>query len=143
MEDEQSQTIRVLSVDDHPAFRQGIALFIGTESDMQVVAEAADGPAALEQYRQHRPDITLMDLQLGSMSGVDAIIAIRAEGPDARIIAWTTYPGDDRVIRAFQAGARGYVLKSLVGKELPQTIRAIHAGEKRIPPEIASQVPEK
>jgi DNA-binding NarL/FixJ family response regulator len=140
MEDEQIQTIRVLSVDDHAGFRHGIALFIGSEPDMQVVAEATNGREALEQFRKHSPDITLMDLQLGSMSGIDAITAIRAEFPEARIIALTTYPGDVRVVRAFQAGARGYVLKGQVGKELPDTIRAVHAGEKKIPPEVAAQI---
>lgn len=133
MEDEQIQIIRVLLVDDHAGFREGIALFIGSEPGMKMVAEAASGREALEHYRKHKPDITLMDLQLGNMSGVDAIADIRAEFPEARIIALTTYPGDARVIGAFEAGARAYVLKSQVGKELLDTIRAVHAGERRIP----------
>ena len=140
MANEQSETIRVLSVDDHAAFREGIALFIASECDMEVVAEATNPREALEQFRKHNPDITLMDLQLGTMSGIDAITSIRAEFPEARIIALTTYPGDVRVIRAFQAGACGYVLKGQVGKELPETIRAVHAGERRIPPEVAEQI---
>ncbi len=140
MEDEQNHMIRVLSVDDHAAFREGIALFIGCETGMEVVAEATNPREALEQFRKHNPDITLMDLQLGEMSGIDAITSIRAEFPEARIIALTTYPGDVRVVRAFQAGAHGYVLKGEVGKKLPETIRAVHAGEKRIPPEVAAQM---
>ena len=140
MADDPIQTIRVLSVDDHAGFREGIALFIGTDPGMEVVAEATNEREALESFRKNKPDITLMDLQLGTMSGIDAITSIRAEFPEARIIALTTYPGDVRVIRAFQAGACGYVLKGQVGKELPETIRAVHAGERRIPPEVAEQI---
>lgn len=138
MEIDHNGPIQVLVVDDHPALRQGLALFVGGESDMQVVAEATNGREAVEQYRKHRPDVTLMDLQMGTMNGNDAIIAIRSEFPEARIIVLTTYPGDDRVVRAFQAGAWGYVLKGSVGKDLLATIRAVHAGEKRIPPEVAA-----
>ena len=139
---EHKGTIRVLAVDDHPAFRGGLVAFVESAPDMQVVAEATNGREAVEQFRQHRPDITLMDLQMGTMSGNDALVAIYAEFPEARIIVLTTYPGDVRVIRAFQAGACAYVLKSSVGTDLHETIRSVHAGEKRIPPEIAVQIAE-
>jgi DNA-binding NarL/FixJ family response regulator len=140
MDIEHNGPIRVLAVDDHPAFRQAIALFVGTESDMEIVAEATNGREAMEQFRKHRPDITLMDLQMDKMCGADAVAAIRSEFPDARIIVLTTYPGDDRVVRAFRAGACGYILKSAVGNDLLETIRSVHAGEKRIPPEIAARI---
>lgn len=140
MTQEHSSPIRVLLVDDHAAFRHNVALFVGSESDMQVVAEATNGREALEQFRKHRPDVTLMDMQMGTMNGIDAVTSIRAEFPDARIILLTTYPGDDRVIRAFRAGARGYVLKGSLHKELLETIRAVHAGERRIPPEVAARM---
>ena len=140
MDEEHNSPIRVLTVDDHAAFRQGMALFVGSETGMQVVAEAANGREAVEQFRKHRPDITLMDLQMGTMNGIDAITAIRGEFPEARIIVLTTYSGDVRLIRAFQAGAWGYVLKGLVAKNLLATVRSVHAGEKRISPEIAAQI---
>ena len=140
MDQEHSSPIRVLLVDDHAVFRRSVALFVGSESDMQLVAEAANGREAVEMFRKHRPDVTLMDLQMGTMNGIDAVTSIRAEFPDARIILLTTYPGDDRAIRAFRAGARGYVLKGSLHKELLDTIRAVHAGERRIPPELAGSL---
>ena len=140
---EHNDQIQILAVDDHAVFRKGIVLLVESESDMQVVAQAANGREAVEQFRKHHPDITLMDLQMDKMCGADAITAIRGEFPDARIIALTTYPGDVRVVRAFQAGAWGYVLKGSVAKELLETIRTVHAGERRIPPEIAAQIPRE
>ena len=140
MNKDQTGAIGVVLVDDHAAFRACISMFLEIEPDIQLLAEAKDGREAIEFVRKYRPDITLMDLQLGSISGVDAIGAIRSEFPDARIIVMTTYPGDERVVRAFKAGAIAYVLKSLLHKELLETIRAVHAGEKHIPAEIASQI---
>lgn len=134
--------IRVLSVDDHPLLRGGIAALIGNQTDMQVVAEAADGRESLEQFRKYRPDITLMDLQMPGMNGVDAISAIRAEFPDARIIVLTTHAGDVQVSRAFKAGARAYLLKSSLRNELLDTIRAVHSGQKRVSSEIAAEIAE-
>jgi DNA-binding NarL/FixJ family response regulator len=142
MDEEHSSPIRILLTDDHAAFRENVGLFLGTESDMQVVAEAANGREALEEYRKHRPDVTVMDLQMGTMNGVDAITSIRSEFPEARIIVLTTYPGDVRVVRAFRAGARGYVLKGMLHRELVETIRGVHAGEKRIPPDVAATIAE-
>ncbi len=137
---ENNGQIRVLAVDDHPTFRKGVVLLVASESDMQVVAEATNGREAVEQYRKHRPDITLMDLQMDKMCGADAVGAIRSEFPEARIVVLTTYEGDARVVRAYRAGASGYVLKGSVAKDLLETIRSVHAGEKRIPPEIAAQL---
>ncbi len=134
--------IRILVVDDHSLVREGIAMFIGGQSDMRLVAEASNGREAIQQFREHHPDVTLMDLQMPEMNGLDAIIAIRNESQEARIIVLTTYKGDVQVLRALKAGARAYLLKSLLRKELLDTIRAVHAGEKRIPPEIASQLAE-
>ena len=128
--------IRILTVDDHPMLREGIAALLGGETDMALVAEASDGREAIEQFRTHRPDVTLMDLQMPVMSGNDAIVAIRKDFPDARIIVLTTYAGDARAIQAFKAGAFGYLLKNEMRKELARTIRRVHAGEKRIPTEI-------
>ncbi|MGA7411908.1 MAG: response regulator transcription factor [Bryobacteraceae bacterium] len=134
--------IRVLSVDDHPLLREGIAVLIDTQSDMQLIGEAANGREALEQFRKHHPDITLMDLQMPEMSGIDAIGAIRGEFPDARIIVLTTYSGDFQVSRALKAGARGYLLKDMLRQELLETIRAVHAGQKRLSAEAAAEIAE-
>ena len=134
--------IRVLSVDDHPLLRDGIAALIGNQSDMELVAEAPNGREALEQFRRHRPDITLMDLQMPEMNGIDAISAIRGEFPEARIIVLTTYAGDVQITRALKAGARAYLLKGLLRKELLETIRAVHAGQKRLSSEAAAEVAE-
>jgi DNA-binding NarL/FixJ family response regulator len=132
--------IRVLAVDDHSIVRDGIARLVGTQTDMELVAEASDGAEAVEQFRKHHPDITLMDLQMPKMSGIDAISAIRAESPEARIIVLTTYAGDVQVMRALKAGAQGYLLKGLLRKELLETIRAVHGGQKRLSAEIAATV---
>ncbi len=134
--------IRILTVDDHPLLREGIASLVGTRPDMTVVAEASNGNEAIEQFRKHRPDITLMDLRMGDMNGIEAITRILAEFSDAKIIILTTYSGDAQIIRALKAGAQGYLLKGLLRKELLETIRAVHEGKKRISPEVASQVAE-
>src|SRR4029079_5023254 len=130
-------SIRILTVDDHPLLRQGIAAVLASEQDMVLVAEAANGREAVEQFRAQRPDVTLMDVQMPEVNGIDAIVKIREEFPDARIIVLTTYTGDAQAARAFKAGAYGYLLKNMVRKELIDTIRTVHAGKKRIPPEIA------
>lgn len=132
--------IRILTVDDHPLLREGVASLVASQSDMKVVGEASDGREAIEEFRKRRPDITLMDLGMPEMNGIDAIIAIRAEFPEARIIVLTTYRGDVQVLRALKAGARGYLLKGLLRKELLETIRAVHAGLRRIPPELAVEL---
>jgi DNA-binding NarL/FixJ family response regulator len=132
--------IRILTVDDHPLLREGIAALVNGETDMKLVGEASNGEEALHQYRLHRPDVTLMDLRMPTMSGTETIIAIRREFPNARIIVLTTYGGDVQVVRALKAGARGYVLKGHVHKALLDTIRAVHSGQKRIPPEIAAEL---
>ncbi|MCU1261231.1 MAG: two component transcriptional regulator, LuxR family [Bryobacterales bacterium] len=134
--------IRILSVDDHPLLREGIAALVNAESDMKLVVAATNGQDAIEKFRLHRPDVTLMDLQMPAMNGIDAIIGIRSEFPDARIIILTTYKGDVQVLRALKAGARGYVLKGHVRRELLDTIRAVHAGQKRIPSEVAAELAE-
>jgi DNA-binding NarL/FixJ family response regulator len=134
--------IRILAVDDHPIFRQGIAGLLADQTDMSLVAEAANGQEAIQQFRAHRPDITLMDLQMPEMSGLDAMIAIRSEFPDARIIVLTTYTGDVQVLRALKAGARAYLLKNLLHKELLETIRAVHAGKKSLSPEVSYELAE-
>jgi DNA-binding NarL/FixJ family response regulator len=132
--------IRILTVDDHPLLRKGIAALVNGEPDLKLVAEASNGNEAIEAFRTHRPDVTLMDLQMPEMDGIDAIGCIRREFPEARIIVLTTYSGDTQVLRALRAGARGYILKGHVHKELLDAIRAVHAGQKRIPPEIAAQL---
>ena len=134
--------IRVLCVDDHPLLREGIAALIGNQTDMELVAEASNGREALDQFRAHRPDITLMDLQMPDVNGIDATSAIRCEFPEARIIVLTTHAGDVQVSRALKAGARAYLLKSLVRKELLETIRAVHAGQKRLSSEVAAEIAE-
>jgi DNA-binding NarL/FixJ family response regulator len=134
--------IRILAVDDHPLLSQGIAALVNGESDMKLVAEAFDGQEAIDKFRLHRPDVTLMDLQMPAVNGIEAIIGIRSEFPNARIIVLTTYTGDVQMLRALKAGARGYVLKGHVRRELLDTIRAVHAGQKRIPPEVAAELAE-
>ena len=132
--------IRILTVDDHPVLREGIAAVLASEQDMILVAEASNGREAVDQFRTHHPDVTLMDVQMPEVNGIDAIIKIREEFPDARIIVLTTYTGDAQAARAFKAGACGYLLKSMVRKELIDTIRLIHAGKKKIPAEIAVEM---
>ena len=134
--------IRILTVDDHPLIRQGIAGLVAGQSDMTLIAEAANGREAIQQFHAHRPDVTLMDLQMPEMSGLDAMIAIRGEFPEARIIVLTTYSGDVQVLRALKAGAYAYLLKNTLHKELRDTIRAVHAGKKTISPEVSFQLAE-
>ena len=134
--------IRILVVDDHPLLRQGIAGLVGDQPDMSLVAEASNGREAILQFRAYRPDITLMDLQMPEMNGLDAIAAIRGEYPEARIVVLTTYTGDVQVLRALKAGARAYLLKNLLHKELLETIRAVHAGKKTLSPELSYQLAE-
>jgi DNA-binding NarL/FixJ family response regulator len=136
----ESGLIRILSVDDHPLIRQGIVGLVAVQPDMKLVAEAETGREAIEQFRRHRPDITLMDLQMPQMSGLDAIIAIRGEFPDARIIVLTTYAGDVQALRALKAGAQAYLLKDTLHKELLGTIRAVHAGKKSLSPEVSYEL---
>src|SRR5260370_15620636 len=134
--------IGVLSVDDHPLLREGIAALVNAEGDMKLVAEASDGQEAIEKFRLHRPEVTLMDLQMPALNGIEAIIGIRSEFPNARIIVLTTYAGDVQVLRALKAGARGYVLKGHVRKELLDTIRAVHAGQRLVPASGAAELAE-
>jgi DNA-binding NarL/FixJ family response regulator len=136
----ESPLVRILSVDDHPLLRSGIGALIATQPDMKLVAEAANGNEAVKLYRELRPDVTLMDLQMPDMSGLDAIIAIRSEDPSARVIVLTTYSGDVLAQRALKAGAYAYVLKSLVRTEILDTIRLVHAGEKRIQADVAAEM---
>jgi DNA-binding NarL/FixJ family response regulator len=134
--------IRILTVDDHPLLREGIAALVNAERDMKLVAEASNGQEAIEKFRLHRPDVTLMDVQMPRLNGIEAITAIRSEFPNARIIVLTTYTGDAQVVRALQAGAQGYILKGHVHRELLETIRAVDAGQKRIPSEVAAELAE-
>lgn len=140
--DSNPNLIRILTVDDHPLLRKGIAALVNTEPDMKLIAEAANGEEAIEAYRSHRPDVTLMDIQMPTVDGLEAIHRIRDEFPNARIIVLTTYTGDVQVLRALRAGARAYILKGHVHKELLETIRAVNAGQKRIPPDIAAELAE-
>jgi DNA-binding NarL/FixJ family response regulator len=137
-----TRAIRVLTVDDHQLLREGIAAVLEGQPDMALVGQASNGREAIEGFRQHRPDVTLMDLRMPDMSGIEAITAIRAEFPNARIIVLTTYAGDVQAAGALKAGASGYLLKNLVRKELLETIRAVHAGKRRVPPEIATEIAE-
>ena len=138
----ETNSIRILAVDDHPLVRQGIAGLVAIQPDMTLIGEASNGRDAIQQFREHRPDVTLMDLQMPEMNGIDAIIAIRNEFPEARIIVLTTYVGDVQILRALKAGARAYLLKNLMHKELLDTIRAVHAGKKNLSPDASYQLAE-
>ncbi|MGA7626793.1 MAG: response regulator transcription factor [Candidatus Acidiferrales bacterium] len=135
-----TKTIRIALVDDHPLLRQGLAALLADQSDMKLVSEASNGLEAIDQFRINRPDIVLMDLQMPGMNGIDAMIAIRSEFPEARFIVLTTYTGDVQIVRALKAGARAYLLKSLLHRELLETIHTVYAGHKRIPPEVAAKL---
>ena len=134
--------IRIMAVDDHPLLRQGIASLVDGQSDMKIVAEASNGREAIQQFRTHHPDVTLMDVQMPEMNGVDAMVAIRDEFPEARIIVLTTYTGDVQVLRALKAGARAYLLKNSLHKDLLDTIRAVYSGKKTMSPEVSFQLAE-
>src|SRR5882672_5357399 len=134
--------IRILCVDDHPLLREGVASLLAGHPDLKLVAEASNGREAIEQFRAHRPDVTLMDLQMPEMNGVEAMTTIRGECPTARIIVLTTYVGDAQVLRALEAGAQGYLLKAALRKDLPDAIRLVHAGHKRIVSEVATELAE-
>jgi DNA-binding NarL/FixJ family response regulator len=138
----EASPIRILVVDDHPVVRQGVAGLVGGHPDMRVVGEASNGREAIQQFRAHHPDVVLMDLQMPEMNGLDALMAIRDEAPEARIIVLTTYAGDTQVLRAIKAGARGYLLKSALHRELLETIRAVHAGKKSLSAEVSYELAE-
>jgi DNA-binding NarL/FixJ family response regulator len=138
----ESKSIRIMAVDDHELLREGISAILADQSDMSLVAQASNGREAIQQFRKHQPDVTLMDLQMPDMNGVDAMISIRGEFPEARVIILTTYTGDVQVLRALKAGARAYLLKGTLHKELLDTIRAVHAGKKTVSPEISMQLAE-
>jgi DNA-binding NarL/FixJ family response regulator len=134
--------IRILVIDDHPIVRDGIAALVAIQADMTVVGEAADGREAIQQFRTHRPDVTVMDLQMPEMNGLDALIAIRNEFPDAKVIMLTTYKSDTQIVRALKAGAQGYLLKNALNKELLGSIRGVYAGKKSISPEVSLEIVE-
>jgi len=134
--------IRVFSVDDHPLLQEGLAAIINNQPDMVLIAQASNAQEGIQQFRKHKPDVTLMDLRLPDKSGIDAMIAVRSEFPEARIIMLTTFEGDVEIQRALEAGARGYMLKSMPNKDLVEVIRQVHAGKKRIPPQLAAQLAE-
>jgi DNA-binding NarL/FixJ family response regulator len=136
------EPIRILSVDDHPLLREGIVAVLASQDDMTIVGQASNGREAIESFRRHRPDVTLMDLRMPDMNGLEAIAAIRAEFPNARIIVLTTYAGDAQAAAALKAGAAGYLLKNMVRKELLETIRVVHSGKRRVPAEIATGIAE-
>jgi len=137
-----TKAIRVLTVDDHPLLREGIAAVLHGEIDMELIAEAANGEEAIERFRQFRPDVTLMDIQMPGINGIETITEIRAEFPNAKFVVLTTYQGDVQAIRALKAGATGYLLKNMLRKELLETIRAVNAGRRKIPVEIATELAE-
>ncbi len=142
MADNGASPIKILIVDDHPLLREGVSAVLSGQSDMSLVGEATTGREAIESFRRHLPDVTLMDLRMPDMNGIDAIAVIRSEFPAARIVVLTTYAGDVQALGALKAGASGYLLKSMLRKDLLETIRAVHAGKRRIPPEIATDIAE-
>jgi two-component system, NarL family, response regulator len=143
MAEKQAETIRIIVADDHPVVRTGLITLISAQPDMKVVAEAANGKEAIELYRQHQPDVLLMDIRMPIMSGVDATIAIRAEFPQSRIIVLTTYEADEDIVRTLRAGAQGYLLKDTVGDEMLEAIRAVHAGQRRVAPAVGARLAER